>query len=291
MNYRHAFHAGNFADVVKHTVLARIVNYLKRKDGAFRVIDTHAGAGLYRLDSDAAAKTDEWRGGIGRLFAAALPDDAKLLLAPYLDAVQAANQAGNVTRYPGSPVVIRHLLRKQDRLTAIEKHPAEAAALKARFAGDFQARVLELDGWLAFASQLPPKERRGLVFTDPPFEEPGEFQRFAEGLAKAQRRWPGGIYAFWYPVKDRKAVARFRKALAATELDAALDISLLIRPPSPDERLDGCGLVVVNPPYVLAGELAVILPVLAGLLAEDGRGGWALDWLRSEDRRAPNGRA
>ncbi len=168
MNYRHAFHAGNFADVVKHAVLARVIAYLQRKDKAFRVIDTHAGAGLYDLASDAAARTGEWRSGIGRVMTSALPADAATLLSPYLDAVRAANPGGGLSAYPGSPAIVRHLLRRQDRLTAIEKHPDEAAALKAHFAGDIQTRVIELDGWLALGGHLPPKERRGLVLVDPP---------------------------------------------------------------------------------------------------------------------------
>ena len=141
MNYRHAYHAGNFADVMKHAALARIVEYLKQKDKAFRVIDTHAGLGVYDLSSAEAQKTGEWRGGIGRLQEATLPAGAQALLAPYLDAVRAANPGGGMRRYPGSPAIVRHLLRPQDRLTAIELHPADAAALKARFAGDVQTRV------------------------------------------------------------------------------------------------------------------------------------------------------
>src|SRR5690606_4824480 len=182
MNYRHAYHAGNFADVMKHAVLARIVEYLKRKDKAFRVIDTHAGTGMYDLSSEEAQKTGEWRGGIGTLLNAQLPGDAAALLKPYLDAVRAANPDGAVTRYPGSPAIARHLLRRQDRLTAIELHPADAAALKRHFAGDFQTRVIELDGWLALGAHLPPKEKRGLVLVDPPFEERDEFGRIVEGL-------------------------------------------------------------------------------------------------------------
>ena len=195
MNYRHAFHAGNFADVVKHAVLARVIAYLKRKDKAFRVIDTHAGAGLYDLASDEAARTGEWRSGIGRVMTGALSADAASLLSPYLDAVRAANPDGGPSAYPGSPAIVRHLMRRQDRLTAIEKHPDEAAALKALFAGDVQTRVIELDGWLALGGHLPPKERRGLVLVDPPFEAEGEFDRLVGGLLKAHRRWPGGSRA------------------------------------------------------------------------------------------------
>ncbi len=268
MNYRHAYHAGNFADVMKHTALARIVDYLKRKDKAFRVIDTHAGIGVYDLSSKEAQKTGEWQGGIGKLLDAKLPSEAAALLAPYLDAVRTMNPNGGLQYYPGSPAIARHLLRKQDRLTAIEKHPDDAATLKARFEGDYQARIIELDGWLALGAHLPPKENRGLVLVDPPFEEKGEFDRLLDGLQRALGRWPGGVYALWYPIKDRKEVDRFRKRLAEAGIPKVLDLSLEIRAPSPEPRFDGSGLVVVNPPYPLESEMRTILPVLTGLMAE-----------------------
>ena len=275
MNYRHAFHAGNFADVLKHAVLARILDYLKRKPGAFRVIDTHAGTGLYDLSSEEAQKTGEWRGGIGRLMAAALPEAAAALLQPYLDAVRAVNPRGGIRHYPGSPLVARHLLRGSDRMTAIELHPQDVAALKQRFAGDWQVRVLALDGWLALGAHVPPKEKRGLVLVDPPFEKEGEFDRLVDGLVRAHRRWPGGTYALWYPIKDRAAVERFRARLGDTGIDKMLDIALEIRAPSPEPRLDGCGMVVVNPPYVLEEEMAALLPALCATLGESGARGWS----------------
>ena len=181
MNYRHAYHAGNFADVVKHVALTRLVEHLKLKDKAFRVIDTHAGAGLYDLSSEEAQKTGEWQGGIGRLLEAKLAPEAEALLGPYLGAVKSANPGGGVEGYPDRRWIVRHLLRSQDRLSAIELHPQDVAALKALFAGDFQARVMSLDGWLALGAHVPPKEKRGLVLVDPPFEEDGEFDRLAEG--------------------------------------------------------------------------------------------------------------
>lgn len=268
MNYRHAYHAGNFADVIKHVVLARILAYLKHKPGAFRVIDTHAGIGLYDLSSEEAQKTGEWRDGIGRLLAASLPQVASTLLEPYLDAVRAANDGANFRYYPGSPVLTRQMLRQQDRLTAIELHPADNAVLKERFAGDWQARVIELDGWLALGAHVPPKEKRGLVLVDPPFEKPDEFARLVDGLVRAYRRWPGGTYALWYPIKDHDAVEEFRNALRATGIAKILDLPFALLAPSREPRLDGAGMVVVNPPYVLEEEMAIILPVLHGILAE-----------------------
>lgn len=280
MNYRHAYHAGNFADVVKHAVLTRIVEHLKRKEKAFRVIDTHAGRGCYDLAAEEAGKTAEWRGGIGRLAGARLPDEAARLLAPYLAAV--SPQGGALSVYPGSPLVARRLLRQQDRLTAIELHPEEAAQLRRNFAGDHQVRVIELDGWLSLGAHLPPKEKRGLVLVDPPFEEPGEFARIAAGLERAHRRWPGGIYALWYPVKDRAAVAAFRHRLKAAAIPKIADFVLEIRAPSPEPRLDGCGMAVVNPPFLLADEMRLILPALAEALGEDGRARWSAEWIAEE---------
>lgn len=282
MNYRHVYHAGNFADVVKHAVLARLVEYLKRKDKAFRVIDTHAGIGLYDLGSAEAQKTGEWLDGIGRLIEAKLPADAAELLAPYLQAVTAQNPDGGVSAYPGSPVIARHLLRKQDRLSAIELHPEDAATLARRFEGDYQTRVMELDGWLALGAHLPPKEKRGLVLVDPPFEIGGEFERLVDGLVKAHKRWPGGIFALWYPVKDRKAVMAFREALAGAGIPKIMDIEFYIRSPSLEPRLDGTGMVVVNPPYQLESELKIMLPALSKVLAQAPGARWSVEWLAGE---------
>src|SRR6218665_1595395 len=209
MNYRHAFHAGNFADVVKHLILVRILDYLKRKDAAFRVLDTHAGIGLYDLEGDEAGRTGEWVEGIGRVMAGGLSGPAGALAAPYLDAVRAQNPDGGLRFYPGSPFTPRPLLREQDRLFALELHPEDAEALRENFAGDIQTRATHLDGWAALGTHLPPREKRGLVLIDPPFEEKGEFSRMVSGLAKAHQRWPGGIYALWYPIKEPAEVETF----------------------------------------------------------------------------------
>jgi 23S rRNA (adenine2030-N6)-methyltransferase len=282
MNYRHAYHAGNFADVVKHVVLSRIVEYLKRKDAPFRVIDTHAGIGLYDLSSGEAAKTGEWLDGIGRIAGKAFSPEVAALLAPYLDAAGLGDGTGAIESYPGSPLIARRLLRKQDRLFAIELHPEDAAELRQLFAGDIQTRVLELDGWLALGAQLPPKERRGVVLVDPPFEEPGEFDRMADALTRAYQRWPGGIYALWYPVKNMGEVAAFRDRLSQAGIPKILDVSFAIRQPSPEPRLDGCGMTIVNPPYTLESELKTVLPALHGLLADDTRAPWSVRWVAGE---------
>ncbi|HWV21320.1 MAG TPA: 23S rRNA (adenine(2030)-N(6))-methyltransferase RlmJ [Devosia sp.] len=282
MNYRHVFHAGNFADVVKHTILTRILAYLMRKDAPFRIIDTHAGVGLYDLKGDKAEKTGEWVDGIGRLIDRDLPAPAKDLLAPYLDAVRAQNPDGALRFYPGSPLITRNMLRQQDRLMALELHPVDAEALRENFAGDFQVRVTHLDGWQALGTHLPPKEKRGLVLIDPPFEERNEFERMAQNLIKAHKRWPTGLYALWYPIKDGADVDKFVALLQASGIPKILRLELTIRQPSIPPRLHGTGMIVINPPFVLEEEMGVLMPVLADLLSDEGRGRWMIDWVAGE---------
>ena len=282
MNYRHAFHAGNFADVTKHVILTRIIEYLKLKEKAFRVIDTHAGAGLYNLDSGEAARTGEWQDGIAKVIDAKLPEPVADLLAPWLNAVRSVNSGSSLRKYPGSPKLTRMLLRKQDRLSAIELHPEDAKLLARQFEGDYQVRVIELDGWLALGAHLPPKEKRGLVLVDPPFEESSEFERIVNGLRAAFERWPNGIYALWYPLKDRKSVQAFLKHLKETGIPKILNTELYIRGPSLEPRLDGSGMIIVNPPYTLADELKVIFPELMTLLQQDRGGFWRVEWVNGE---------
>ncbi|GGA92543.1 ribosomal RNA large subunit methyltransferase J [Brucella endophytica] len=286
MNYRHAYHAGNFADVFKHVVLTRIIEYLKRKEQAFRVIDTHAGIGRYDLTGTEAGKTAEWKEGIFRLLHGTVPPDAAELLAPFLDIIRAENASDSLNAYPGSPLLARRLMRRQDRLSALELHPEDAKTLADLFAGDHQVRVIHLDGWLALGAHLPPKEKRGLVLVDPPFELPGEFDRLVDGLVRAHKRLPGGTYALWYPVKDRQEVKRFVARLRETSIPKILRLELAIRPPSPEPRLDGTGMIVVNPPYTLEGEMKLLLPCLTNLLSEAKGGSFAIEWIRGEQVNA-----
>jgi 23S rRNA (adenine2030-N6)-methyltransferase len=282
MNYRHAFHAGGFVDVAKHLILTRIVEYLKLKPAAFRVIDTHAGIGRYDLTSDEAQRSPEWQEGIARLLERGLPPEAKALAQPYLDLIAAENPAGALTTYPGSPWLTRKLLRPQDRLFAIELHPEDEQTLAALFAGDVQTRVIPLDGWLALGAQLPPKEKRGLVLIDPPFEAADEFGRLVEGLVKAHRRWPGGVYALWYPLKDQAERDAFVTRLAETGIPKLLRLELMVRGPAHPPRLFGTGMIVVNPPFTLAAEMQTLLPPLAAALADGGRGATRIDWIAGE---------
>ncbi|MEI4483708.1 MULTISPECIES: 23S rRNA (adenine(2030)-N(6))-methyltransferase RlmJ [unclassified Phyllobacterium] len=282
MNYRHAYHAGNFADVVKHIILTRIVLYLQRKEQAFRVMDTHAGIGRYDLKGTEAGKTGEWVNGVGRLMGAKLNPQVAELLAPYLDIIRAENVDGQMRHYPGSPLIVRHLLRKQDRLSALELHPQDAKLLAEVFEGDFQTRVTELDGWLALGAHLPPKEKRGLVLIDPPFEVGGEFDRLVEGLARAHKRFSGGTFALWYPVKDIQQLRRFTDMLADTGIPKILRTELMIRAPSAEPRLDGTGMIIVNPPFTLEAELQTILPALSKILSDEPNAGFRVDWIRGE---------
>ena len=208
MNYRHAYHAGNFADVLKHAVLALVIDYLKRKEAPFRVVDTHAGRARYALTSEEAGKTGEWLSGIGRLLgpdAAPLPAEVEQVLAPYLKAVAGGKCTGIADDLPRQPADRADLMRAQDVLVANELHPEERSELEAALGRDRRAKVMGLDGWIALKSLLPPKERRGVVLIDPPFEQDGELARLAEGLADGLQRFATGIFIGWYPIKDLAA--------------------------------------------------------------------------------------
>ncbi len=284
MNYRHIFHAGNFADVLKHAVLARLIVYMQQKDKAFRLLDTHAGIGLYDLSSMEAQKTGEWREGIGRLLAAELSPPAASFFAPYLNAVRELNPDGGLTYYPGSPKLARMLLRPFDRLSAMELHPDDARALARLFEGDYQTRVTELDGWLALGAHLPPKEKRGIVLVDPPFEIENEFERLVDGLSRAYRRFSTGTYCLWYPIKKAVPAPAFHEALKALDIPKMLCVEMTVKSDREATGLTGSGLVIVNPPYTLKEELHAALPDLRRVLAQDRYASHRVVWLRGEDR-------
>jgi 23S rRNA (adenine2030-N6)-methyltransferase len=281
MNYRHAFHAGSFADVVKHAVLVRILVHLRDKPAAFRVIDTHAGAGLYDLAGPEAARSGEWRGGIGRLPAAPVSEAARAMLAPYLEAIARLNPAGRVTTYPGSPALVRVFLRAQDRLIACEREPQAAAALAHYLGGDRRSKAIAIDGWTALKAYVPPKERRGLVLIDPPFEAADDFQRCALALEAAHRKWASGIYLLWFPIKQRREPDALARRLVRAGIAKLLRIEFSVAAPRADGPLTACGLIVVNPPWTLAGELEILLPELVKALSV-AAGGHRLDWLAGE---------
>lgn len=288
MNYRHIYHAGNFADVVKHAVLALVIEHLKLKDAPFRVIDTHAGPGSYDLGSENAQRTGEWLGGIGRLMGAGalpIPPQVAPLLAPYLGAVRAYNQPGLLTRYPGSPRIARALMRPQDRLVVNELHPEDGAELRRAFGRDAQVKVMDLDGWVALKALLPPRERRGVILIDPPFEVGGELLRMAAALEEAVKRFATGIYILWYPIKDRSALRGFNRRLGESGVGRLLQVELELAESDGADRLIGSGLIIHNPPYRLEENLSQLLPFLAQRLAFDRKGRWNIVQIGGATRK------
>jgi 23S rRNA (adenine2030-N6)-methyltransferase len=309
MNYRHAFHAGNFADVFKHIVLVRILVHLREKPAPFRVIDTHAGPGLYDLTGLDANRTGEWRDGIGRLTASPLKAQAADLIAPYVAACLDADLDAAPRRYAGSPLIAARLLRPQDRLLACESEPAAAAALarnlrvspspgaslaparttlaaslsqptRPEAAPTHQSKVLRMDGWTALNAYVPPGERRGLVLVDPPYEREDDFSRLAEGVKNAHRKWPSGIYLLWYPLKDREGPDHLALALRHVDIGKRLRAEIAVAGAAePQSGLRACGIIVLNPPWKLAAELAVILPALVDVLGRDDGRSYAIDRL------------
>ena len=283
MNYRHAFHAGNFADVIKHIVLVRILLYLQEKDAAFRVIDTHAGAGRYDLTGEEAERSGEWLTGIARIMQARFSENVLPLIEPYLDIVRAFNpDRGPLKAYPGSPLIARALLRPQDRLTACEVEPGARKALIEALRRDTQARVVDLDGWTALPAFVPPKERRGLILIDPPYEQTDEFERLAGGFTEAFAKWPTGCYLLWYPAKSRRATDELARRVAQA-VEAArppgkcLRVEFSVAPQSAGAALTSAGLLVVNPPWTLAAELKTILGELEKPLGQGGAGRFRLE--------------
>jgi 23S rRNA (adenine2030-N6)-methyltransferase len=280
MNYQHAFHAGNFADVHKHVVLTLILEHLRSKPAAFRVIDSHAGAGRYDLHGPEAARSGEWRDGVARVFgAAAAPSDGHAfgLLQIYRDVVAGLNAPDSLRVYPGSPLIVKARLRPQDRLIASELEPRAAASLKAVMRGDPRVKVLLLDGWTAIRANVPPKERRGLVLIDPPFEQAEDFIKLSATLSEAHRKWPTGIYMLWYPIKDREAPDALSRRLRRLSLPKILRCEMTLGQARADAGLVGSGLVVVNPPFTLERDLKSLLPVFIRIFSPQAA--VRLDWL------------
>lgn len=277
MNYRHIYHAGNFADVFKHVLLTRILLYLAQKPTPFAYIETHAGIGLYDLGADAAGRTGECQGGIGRMQAADFAPECRDLLAPWLDLVGPIDPTQGRMLYPGSPAIAQALCRAQDRMTLCELHPDDLATLRENLGRDGRAKALALDGYVGLNAFVPPKERRGLVLIDPPFEAPDEMQRVAQAVLRAHAKWPGGVYALWYPLKDSQAADWLAQQLADHGVERSLRLELWIGAAAEAKRLSGCGLIVINPPYTLSAEARIILPELARVLAQGQDAGWRID--------------
>lgn len=289
MNYRHAFHAGNHADVLKHAFLSLILARLRSKEKPFVAIDAFAGAGLTDLAlDDRALRTGEWRSGIGRIWPEPAGSDpapsdaaASAALAPYRAAIARRNPSGALRFAPGSPLLMRDALRDDDKLLVVEAHPEEAAALRRALGGDRRARVYEQDGWAALRSFLPPTPRRGVALIDPPFEAPGEFERLAGALRDGLRRWATGVFALWHPVKDRAVVAAYEAALSAEAGGTPLLMCELSVTPDSAGGLLGSGLAIANPPHGLAEQATALGPALARRLSAPGARGFRSEWLVS----------
>lgn len=280
MNYRHGFHAGNFADVFKHALLARLLKHLLRKEASFRVIDTHAGEGAYDLFGAEAERTGEWRGGVGRLAdMAEAPAEVRELLAPYLDALGPFVE-GRPQLYPGSPLLAQNFLRAQDRAIFCELRADAFDALRARFARDKRIKSICLDGYLAAGAFVPPPERRGLVLIDPPFERTDEFAALFAAFLSSYRKWPTGIYALWLPIKDLAQTRAFYDAFRKEGVKRVLRLELATGGGA--ERLSRTGLVVINPPYMFEAEARALLPFLSRRLEQGQGAGFVAEQIAGE---------
>lgn len=279
MNYRHAYHAGNFADVLKHVVLLRALSYLQRKAAPIRVIDTHAGVGRYDLFGDNADKNQEWKNGVEKVINATFDSKVAELLVPYLESIRHLNPDGKLRYYPGSPWFIAHNLRRSDKLIANELHPEDQAHLKREFERNRNVKVLSLDGWTVLKSVLPPAERRGLTMIDPPFEKPDEFERLHNSIIEHQKRFATGTLILWYPIKDQRRVAQFYEHVRQLNLKSCLRCTLQIDDPERATGLAATGLIIVNPPFVLHEELTIMLPALCSILSQSCAAKYEIDWL------------
>lgn len=273
MNYRHAYHAGNHADVLKHWLLTRCIALMQKKPAPVAYIDTHAGIGLYDLQGEEALKTDEWREGIGRLWGATQP-----LLADYLHAVAELNDDDELRYYPGSPELVRCLTRSQDRLYLNEKHPADGQLLKDNMRIDRRVTVHLGEGWHVPRALLPTEEKRLLMLVDPPFEEGDDLQNSVKALEESLARMRQAVVCLWYPVKDLAQLRRFYQQLQKSSAPNLLRLELYVHAPNDAARLTGSGMVICNPPWGLEDELKHMLPWLAETL-QQSEGGWRLDWL------------
>lgn len=276
MNYRHAFHAGNHADVLKHVILARLLAHLNRKTKPYRVIDAHAGIGSYALDGIEAGKTREWEFGIGKMAAPFAPD-IEALLAPYRDIIAMVNPSGVMRVYPGSPEISAYSMRETDRMIANELHPVDANSLAQLFQGDERIKVMRLDALTCVKAVLPPPERRGLILIDPSYEETGAAVNAARILAEGLKRFATGLFMLWYPLKANDDAATCIEAARALGVPATLAAELRVREAFKQGGLAGSGVIVVNAPWKLDEELAALLPALAMRL---GLGNWGLGTVR-----------
>ncbi len=279
LSYRHQFHAGNIADVFKHSVLSRLLIALAKKDKPYCMVDTHAGLGRYDLAHPWSQKTAEWRLGIGRVWGRA---DAPVGLQPYLDAVRAENPDGHLQHYPGSPWLARRLMRAADRLVLYELNKDDCAALQSVFTGTRNTAIHNQDGFSAIRAFLPPKERRGLTFIDAAFDQADEFGRITRAIKEAHGRFATGMVAVWYPLMAPAAMLAFARSLQAMGLPKTLQLELSVHPEDWTAHIRGSGLIVVNPPYGLDREMPPLLDWLWRALSAEGEGRTRCEWLVQE---------
>ncbi|WP_040296681.1 23S rRNA (adenine(2030)-N(6))-methyltransferase RlmJ [Alcanivorax hongdengensis] len=267
LSYRHSYHAGNFADVLKHIVQIAIIEYLKKKDKPFTVHDTHGGAGSYAIANEHMQKTGEYVDGIGRLFGQRFGDP---LLDRYLTLVAGLNPVGHLREYPGSPLISATLLREQDRLQCTELHSTDFPLLQQRFAGDKRVRVEKMDAWQGMRAMLPPTHRRGLVLIDPSYELEADYTDVLEGVREGLRRFATATYAVWYPVLDRQRTEGFVRRFVKAGFPDLLRVECCARADGSGRGMTGSGMLVINPPYTLAQQLSQTLPVLRQQLCDVG---------------------
>ena len=278
MNYRHAYHAGNHADVLKHAVLARVIEHMKKKDKPFRVIDAHAGVGLYDLGGIEAGKTGEWQGGIGKL-AEPFAAEVEALLSPYRKVIADLNPQGGVRLYPGSPELALRLMREGDGLIANELHPQDAIALERHFIRDHRVDVTSMDAETCLKARLPPPERRGLILIDPPYEAKTEAEKTVRMLAQGLRRFAQGIYVVWYPLKADQTAETILGPVRDLAVPATLKVELRVREAFSGGGLAGSGLAILNAPWKLDEDLRVLVPALAERLGLGSWGQGTVEWL------------
>ena len=280
MNYRHAYHAGNFADVLKHVVLVALLDHLGKKAAPYFFMDTHAGRGVYPLGAIETQRAGEYRDGIARLLAMS---GAPEPVARYLDLVNLLGvEDGHLISYPGSPRLALAVMRGDDRAVLCELEPHEAAALKAEFRRDKRAQVHERDGYEALIALVPPREKRGLVLIDASFEASDEFEQLQVALMGAQERWPAAMYAAWYPIKHGDAAGRFLARMAATGIKSQLVAEVCIERDDSPGGLNGAGMLLINPPWQLDERLKSSVIWLQDKLADKGKGRSRVSWQVAE---------
>ncbi|MFZ4832416.1 23S rRNA (adenine(2030)-N(6))-methyltransferase RlmJ [Rouxiella sp. Mn2063] len=279
LSYRHSFHAGNHADVLKHTVQSLIIESLKEKEKPFLYLDTHAGAGRYQLSGEHAERTGEYLEGIARLWQR---DDLPAELAPYMSVINHFNRNESLRYYPGSPLIARQLLREDDKLQMTELHPSDFPLLRSEFQKDDRARVSRADGYQQLKAQLPPPSRRGLILMDPPYELKTDYQDVVKAIQEGYKRFATGTYALWYPVVMRQQIKRMLRDLEATGIRRILQIELGVRPDSDQRGMTASGMIVINPPWKLEQQMNNVLPWLLKTLAPEGNGHQLVKWVVPE---------